>query len=190
MNRPPHFLDVLESDLHLLLSLLLLGRIVLILEVCCGLRLILLCAFPITVPAFVGMLELDRLGKLGIFIQYFTLLLHLLSGCWIVGILMHILKIHDLLHRRTILSNICILRFEMVWFSAIILHIGMNIFLVVNFLELLQERIAFFVCAESRSDSAQSVDRPCWGFATALLAAIVDHIFWINNEYYQKNKNR
>lgn len=53
----------------------------------------------------------------------------------------------------------------------------MNIFLVVDLLQLFEERIAFFVYAESRSDSAESVNGSGWGFASALLAAIVDHIF-------------
>ena len=53
----------------------------------------------------------------------------------------------------------------------------MNVFLVIDLLELFEERIAFFVCAKSRSDPAQSVNGPCWGFASALLAAIVDHNF-------------
>ena len=114
MDRSSQFLDVFESYLHLLLSLLLLGSIVLILEVC-GLRLIFLCAFPIAAPALIGKLvELDRLSKLGIFVQYFTFLLHLLGRSRVVDILMHVLKIHNLLHRRTILSGICVVRFEMI----------------------------------------------------------------------------
>lgn len=114
MDRSAQFLDILQSNLHLLLPLLLLGVVVLILEVA-GLRFIFLCAFPIAASAFVGKLvKLDRLSKLRIFVQYFTFLLHLLSRCCIVGILMHILKIHDLFHWGTILTNICVIRFEMV----------------------------------------------------------------------------
>lgn len=114
MDRSSYFFDILESDLHLLLPPLLLGRIVLILEVG-GLRLIFLSAFSIAASAFVGKLvKLDRLGKLGIFVQYFTFLLCLLNRSWIVGILMQILKIHNLFHWRTILTDICVVRFEMV----------------------------------------------------------------------------